>query len=459
MLKAAGLIALIYFNGNNIQQMTKGILIAGTHSGVGKTTVSMGIMAALKHRQLKVQPYKVGPDYIDPSHHTAICGRPSRNLDTYMMGTDGIGQTVARTAADADIVVVEGVMGLFDGIDSTEIASSAHVAKTLDLPVILVINVHGMSRSTAALLKGYSEFDPEVRVAGIILNQVGSPRHAELVRNSLPGNIPIVGTIPRRKDIEVPSRHLGLYMAHEKDYNTEEMAAFIEENVDLDAVLELAEPYSVTEIRRIQRPEADLRIGIAMDPAFCFYYQDMFDAFRDYGAEVEFFSPMAGEVPEVDGIYLGGGYPELYAEILEKSETTRKLKGLAADGLPIYAECGGLLYLCGTYEIENRIYKLADVVPANTRMTNRLKALGYTEARPLDKNFSSHNIRGHEFHYSLTECDRDAKFAYEMLRGKGIQDGFDGLVEHNTLAGYMHSHPATFPVEKFVEKCREYRRR
>ena len=439
--------------------MTKGILIAGTHSGVGKTTVSMGIMAALKHRKLKVQPYKVGPDYIDPSHHTAICWRPSRNLDTYMMGTDGVGQTVARTVADADIVVVEGVMGLFDGIDSTEIASSAHVAKTLNLPVILVINVHGMSRSAAALLNGYSEFDADVRVAGVILNQVGSPRHAELVKNSLPGNIPIVGKIPRRKDIEVPSRHLGLYMAHENDYNTEEMAAFIEESVDLDAVLELAEPCSVPEIADLQRPEADIRIGIARDPAFCFYYQDMFDAFRDCGSEVVFFSPMAGEVPDVDGIYLGGGYPELYAETLESSETTRKLKGLAADGLPIYAECGGLLYLCGTYEVDGRTYKLADVVPANTRMTNRLRALGYTEARPLDKNFSSKNIRGHEFHYSLTECDRDARFAYEMLRGKGIQDGCDGLIEHNTLAGYMHSHPSSFPIEKFVQKCREYRRR
>ncbi|AKB26795.1 Cobyrinic acid A,C-diamide synthase [Methanosarcina siciliae C2J] len=439
--------------------MTKGILIAGTHSGVGKTTVSMGIMAALKHRQLKVQPYKVGPDYIDPSHHTAICGRSSRNLDTYMMGTEGVRQTVARTSADADVAVVEGVMGLFDGIDSTEIASSAHVAKTLDIPVILVINVHGMSRSTAAILKGYSEFDPEVRIAGVILNQVGSPRHVELVVNSLPGNIPVVGTIPRKKEIEVPSRHLGLYMAHEKDYNTAEMAAFIEENVDLDAVLELAEPCSVPDFVEGPQTGADLRIGVAWDPAFCFYYRDMFDAFRDHGAEVVFFSPMEGELPDVNGIYFGGGYPELYAEVLENSESTRKLKGLAADGLPIYAECGGLLYLCGAYEVDDRTYKLADVVPANTRMTNRLKALGYTEAHPLDKNFSSRNIRGHEFHYSITECDRDARFAYEMIRGKGIQDGFDGLLEHNTLAGYMHSHPASFPVDKFVQKCREYKRR
>ena len=439
--------------------MTKGILIAGTHSGVGKTTASMGIMAALKHRGLKVQPYKVGPDYIDPSHHTVICGRLSRNLDTYMMGTDGVRQIVARTATDADIVVVEGAMGLFDGIDSTEIASSAHIAKTLNLPVILVINVHGMSRSVAALLKGYSEFDPEVRIVGIILNQFGSLRHAELLKNSLINNIPTVGMIPRKKDIEVPSRHLGLYMAHEKDYNTKEMATFIEDNVDLDTVLELAEPCSFPEIADLHRPETEVKVGIARDQAFCFYYQDMFDAFRYYGAEVVFFSPMAGEVPDVDGIYLGGGYPELYAEILERSETTHKLKSLASDGLPIYAECGGLLYLCKTYDVDDRTYKLADVVPANTRMTNRLRALGYTEALPLNKNFCSHNIRGHEFHYSLTECDRDARFAYKMLRGKGITDGFDGLIEHNTLAGYMHTHPASFPVEKFVQKCREFKRR
>jgi cobyrinic acid a,c-diamide synthase len=439
--------------------MTKGILIAGTHSGVGKTTASMGIMAALKHRGLKVQPYKVGPDYIDPSHHTVICGRLSRNLDTYLMGTDGVRQIVARTATDADIVVVEGTMGLFDGIDSTEIASSAHIAKTLNLPVILVINVHGMSRSVAALLKGYSEFDPEVRIVGIILNQFGSLRHAELLKNALLDNIPIVGMIPRKKDIEVPSRHLGLYMAHEKDYNTKEMATFIEDNVDLDTVIELAEPCSFPEITDLHRPETEVKVGIARDPAFCFYYQDMFDAFRYSGAEVVFFSPMAGEVPDVDGIYLGGGYPELYAEILERSETTHKLKSLASDGLPIYAECGGLLYLCKTYDVDDRTYKLADVVPANTRMTNRLRALGYTEALPLNKNFCSHNIRGHEFHYSLTECDRDARFAYKMLRGKGITDGFDGLIEHNTLAGYMHTHPASFPVEKFVQKCREFKRR
>lgn len=443
----------------NDKQMTKGILIAGTHSGVGKTTASMGVMAAFKHRELKVQPYKVGPDYIDPSHHTAICGKPSRNLDTYMMGTDGVRETVSKTSGDADIAVIEGVMGLFDGLDSTEIASSAHVAKTLDLPVVLVINVHGMSRSAAALLKGYSSFDPEVRVAGVILNKVGSPRHGQMIKDSLPGDIPIVGMIPRQKDIEVPSRHLGLYMAHEKDYNTAEMAKFIEENVDLDAILALAEPCSVPEPKECPQPEADVRIGVAYDPAFCFYYNDMFDAFRANGAELVFFSPMEGELPDVDGIYFGGGYPELHAEALEASKSTHQLKDLAADGLPIYAECGGLLYLCGSYEVEGKSYKMADVVPANTRMTNRLKGLGYTEARPLDKNFCAHNLKGHEFHYSLTECDRDARFAYEMLRGKGIQDGFDGLVEHNVLASYMHAHPATFPVEKFVEKCRGYRKR
>ncbi|MDD4748409.1 MAG: cobyrinate a,c-diamide synthase [Methanosarcinaceae archaeon] len=438
--------------------MTKGILIAGTHSGVGKTTASMGVMAALGRRQLKVQPYKVGPDYIDPSHHTAICGRASRNLDTYMMGPAGVQETVSKTSIDADIGVIEGVMGLFDGLDSTEIASSAHVAKTLDVPVILVINVHGMSRSVAALLKGYSSFDPGVRIAGVILNKVGSLRHGQMIKDVLSKDIPVVGMLPRQKDIEVPSRHLGLYMAHEKTYNPAEMAEFIEENVDLDAILELAEPFSVPEPEVSPLPEADIRIGVAYDQAFCFYYNDMFDAFRAQGAELVFFSPLADELPEVDGIYYGGGYPELYAKTLEAAKATHKLKELASDGIPIYAECGGLLYLCKNYEVEARSYKMADVVPADTRMTPRLKALGYTEARPLDKNFSTRSLRGHEFHYSLTECARDARFAYEMLRGKGIQDGFDGLIEHNVLAGYMHAHPASFPVEKFVEKCRKYRR-
>jgi cobyrinic acid a,c-diamide synthase len=437
--------------------MTNAVLLAGTNSGVGKTTVSMGIMAALKRREIEVQPFKVGPDYIDPTYHTAICGKPSRNLDTFMMQVDGVRDSFSRHSENADINVVEGVMGLFDGMEATEIASSAHVAKSLGIPVILIVNVHGMSRSAAAIVKGFSQFDPDVKIAGVILNKVGSPRHAQMIIDSIP-DIPVVGTLPRNKDVTVPSRHLGLYMADELDFDTESLAAFIEENIDLDAIIELSKTSSDYEApEKEEKIGADLKIGIAYDSAFCFYYQDMFEAFRNAGAEIEFFSPMKGEVPDVDGFYFGGGYPELYISELEKSKTTKALKDLSAEGMPMYGECGGLQYMSTSYEIDGTVYKMADVLPAETVQTKKLQALGYTEG-VANGDFIKGTIRGHEFHYSATYCDNDAKLAYEMKRGKGIVDGKDGLTEYNSLASYMHAHPATFPVKSFVEKCREYKR-
>lgn len=438
--------------------MTNAVLLAGTNSGVGKTTVSMGIMAALKRREMEVQPFKVGPDYIDPTYHTAICGKPSRNLDTFMMQVDGVKNTFSKYSKSTDINIVEGVMGLFDGMDATEIASSAHVAKSLGLPVILIVNVHGMSRSAAAIVKGFSQFDPDVKIAGVILNKVGSPRHSQMIIDSIP-DIPVVGTLPRNKDVTVPSRHLGLYMADELDFDTESLATFIEENIDLDAIIELsktAPDYEAPE--KEEKLETDLKIGIAYDSAFCFYYQDMFEAFKNAGAEIEFFSPMKGELPDVDGFYFGGGYPELYISELEKSKTTKALKDLSAEGMPMYGECGGLQYMSTSYEIDGTVYRMADVLPAETVQTKKLQALGYTEG-VANGDFIKGTIRGHEFHYSATYCDNDAKLAYEMKRGKGIVDGKDGLTEYNSLASYTHAHPATFPVKSFVEKCREYSKR
>ncbi len=437
--------------------MTKAILLAGTHSGVGKTTVSMGIMAALKKRQMDVQPYKVGPDYIDPTYHTAICGRPSRNLDTFMMQVEGVRKTFSRYSQHADINVIEGVMGLFDGMGSTEIASSAHVAKSLGVPVILVINVHGMSRSAAAIVKGFKGYDPDVRIAGVILNRVGSPRHAEMIKDCIP-DVPIVGTLPRNQDISVPSRHLGLYMAHEQDFDASKLAQFIEEHIDLDAIISIADSASDARPMQVKEPhDADVRIGVAMDSAFCFYYQEMFDALREAGATIVPFSPVKGEVPEVDGMYFGGGYPELYLKELESSRTTKVLKDLSADGMPIYGECGGLQYLSSSYEADGRTYRTADIFPAETLLTKKLQALGYTEGVARG-DFIKGPIRGHEFHYSLTTCDSDAKLVFEMTKGKGIKDGMDGITEHNSIASYTHAHPAAFPVNAFVEKCREYKR-
>ncbi|MEL4305803.1 cobyrinate a,c-diamide synthase [Methanococcoides sp. LMO-2] len=439
--------------------MKRSVLIAGTHSGVGKTTVAMGVMAALTKRNMNVQPYKVGPDYIDPTHHTAICGRSSRNLDTFMMGVEGVRRTVENSYKDADISVIEGVMGLYDGMNSTEIASSAHVAKSLDIPVILVVNVHGMSRSTGAIVKGFTEFDKDVNIAGVILNRVGSPRHAQMIKDVLP-DIPVVGAVPRNQDVKVPSRHLGLHMAGEQDYDVGKLAEFIEENVDIDAILSLASEPKKPEVEdeRCIEDMSEVTIGVARDAAFCFYYEEMFDMFRKCGAKIEFFSPLDGEIPEVDGMYFGGGYPELNIAELEKSRTTKKLKDLSADGMPIYGECGGLQYLCSSYEIEDVVYKMADLFPAETLLTKKLQALGYTHGVAKGK-FIKGPVRGHEFHYSLTECDSDSRLIYEMERGKGIMNGKDGITEHNSLASYMHAHPASFPVDSFVEECRKYGRK
>lgn len=454
--------------------MTKAVMITGTHSGVGKTTVSLGLMAALTRRGMSVQPFKVGPDFIDPSHHTAISGNPSMNLDSYIMGTKGVCRTFAKYQ-NSDISIIEGVMGLYDGIESTQIASSAHVAKTLGIPVLLVINVHGMSRSAAAVAKGYQMLDPDVNIAGLVLNQVGSPRHRKLVEDALRAegiDIPVIGSLPSNRELSLPSRHLGLYMAHEQMQDYDKLADFIDANVDMNALLEIASipdiPINIKKINEDENKEIDKEkrfnviIGVAMDGAFCFYYQEMLDELQKLGAKLVFFSPMSDDLPDIDGLILGGGYPELFPAELSSGSALTGIRKAAVDGMPVYAECGGLMYLGKSLEIEGHTYKMAGVLDARSSMVGRFQALGYTEAEVVCDNplsLKGQVIRGHEFHYSITECDRDARFAYRMHRGKGIEDAKDGLMVYNTLAGYMHTHPASASMERFVDMCREYSRR
>lgn len=440
------------------------VLVAGTHSGVGKTTVVLGLLAALKRQGHKVQPFKVGPDFIDPTHHTAICERPSRNLDTFMMGEDGVRRSFAKGVESADVAVIEGVMGLYDGLDATEVASSAAVAKALGAPVLLVINVHGTSRSAAAMALGYAKFDPEVEIAGLILNKVGSERHLSLLKEALkPLKIPILAALPRKGEISLKSRHLGLTMGFEGHHDLDALADFVEENANLDRILKLGCNVPSFELRPEFR-ENRIKIGVAYDEAFCFYYQENFEELRRLGAEIEFFSPMHDPLPEVQGLYLGGGYPELYAEALERSQTRSEIKKAAENGMPIYGECGGLMYLCESViskdgDSEN---KMAGILPASTQMTGRLQALGYVEGDVVSENSiveSGRVIRGHEFHYSKMDCARDARFAYRFRRGKGIVEDKDGLVEQETLGSYLHTHVYSFPMERFVESCRTYGRR
>jgi len=457
--------------------MTKAVMITGTHSGVGKTTVSLGLMAALTRRGMSVQPFKVGPDFIDPSHHTAISGNPSMNLDSYIMGTKGVCRTFAKYQ-NSDISIIEGVMGLYDGIESTQIASSAHVAKTLGIPVLLVINVHGMSRSAAAVVKGYQMLDPDVNIAGLVLNMVGSPRHRKLVEDAVRAegiDIPVIGSLPSNRELTLPSRHLGLYMAHEQMQDYDKLADFIDANVDMNALLEISSipdiPKNITineDEDKNRNKEIDMEkrfnvtIGVAMDGAFCFYYQEMLDELQKLGAKLAFFSPLSDDLPDIDGLILGGGYPELFLDKLSSGRALTDIKKAAQDGMPVYAECGGLMYLGKSLEVKGKTYEMAGVLDARSSMVGRFQALGYTEAEVVCDNplsLKRQVLRGHEFHYSITECDRDARFAYSMNRGKGIEDAKDGLMVYNTLAGYMHTHPASASMERFVGMCRKYSRR
>lgn len=427
---------------NMISGMIPRIVIAGTHSGSGKTSVSSGLMAALTARGLVVQPFKVGPDFIDPTHHTSICGRPSRNLDPYMMGDEGVFKTFSLACEGADIAVIEGVMGMFDGLEGTDLGSTAHISKLLEAPVVLIVDVKGMSRSANAIVKGYRDFDPQVRFAGVIFNCVGSSRHRSMIEEAL--SVKAFGWIPWRKDMAVESRHLGLRMAHE----TSEMKGFgelIERHCTIEAILDaagsaMALPAPAVSFQESMKPH--LKVGIAYDAAFCFYYQDNLDLLRAHGAELVFFSPMADHLPDVDGLYLGGGYPELHAEALEQSPAREEIKNAIEDGMPAYAECGGLVYLTESITA-GREYKMAGVLPARAFQNDRFQALGYIDATCIGGTAllpPGINYRGHEFHYSAVECDEDSRFCLRLSRGKGIKDSMDGLFEQNTIAGYTHAY-------------------
>jgi len=431
------------------------IMIAGTHSGCGKTTIASGIMAALTARGQKVQPFKVGPDFIDPSHHTRICGRPSRNLDPFMMGEQGCIDTFIRAAKGADIAVIEGVMGMYDGVDGTDFASTAHVARILNAPVILVVDIKGMSRSVLALIRGYRDFDTTLSIAGVILNRVGSLRHRRMIEGSVP--LPTLGWIPKREDIAIESRHLGLKMAHETGSMTE-FGSVIEEFCDLDTLIASANKVTrVTSQTKVSglgsRKQVHASVGVALDDAFCFYYQDNLDRLRAFGAELVFFSPLIDPIPDVDALYFGGGYPELHLPALESSRCTKEMKSAVDAGMPLYAECGGLLYL--TREIRaDRTYRLCDVLPADAEMTSHVQALGYVKGESMVNTAflpPLQTITGHEFHYSRVLPDRDAQFAFRLTRGKGIDSGKDGLISGNALGTFTHAYFTDAFPKNFID--------
>ena len=434
------------------------IVIAGTHSGCGKTTVATGLMGALTARGLKVQPFKVGPDFIDPTHHTAICGRSSRNLDPYMMGKDEVMRTFTSASEGADIAVIEGVMGLHDGIDGTGISSTADCAKILSSPIILVCDVKGMSRSVHALIMGYTGFDPAVTCSGVIYNRGGSERHRSMIR--LEETIPSFGWIPRNDSLTVGSRHLGLAMAGEGE-GMEKTSAVIEECCEIEGIIKAASAAPPLPMRREEgsSESGKVRIGVAMDQAFCFYYAENLTRLRRAGADLIFFSPMTNHLPDVDCLYLGGGYPELYAKALEESPCRQEIQKAAEGGLPIYGECGGLIYLSRSLSTDEGRYSLAGVVPADAEMKSRFQALGYIdgEVSHTSSSFTKGlSFRGHEFHYSTVYPDTDTRYAFTLKRGKGIMDQQDGIIAGETIAGYSHLYFTDRFAEELVAMATKY---
>ena len=453
----------------------KGIVIAGTHSGCGKTTVSLGVMAALARKGLRVAPFKVGPDFIDPGHHAAVTGVPSRNLDGWMLSREYNLEAFRRAAAGADVAVVEGVMGLFDGYDGkTEAGSTAQMAKWLGLPVLLVVDARSMARSAAALVQGFENFDPALSFAGVAFNRLGSLRHMDYLREALEGAVrmPCLGGILRDDALAMPERHLGLVTAEDHPLNDSairRLADRIEHGLDLDRLLrslpELTAPPVPAPARAADRDGA-VRIGVGRDNAFCFYYPDNLERLEACGAQLIFFSPVGdpGLPPGLDGLYLGGGYPELFAAELAANEPMRRsIREQSAAGMPIYAECGGFMYLCRELEDrQGRRFPMADCFPFTTRMLPRLKALGYREVRLRRRTIIGETdavIRGHEFHYSeIVEGPGPGETVYRIADRQGVESAAEGYMLHQTLGSYIHLHFGSAPpaAEAFVACCRAY---
>ncbi len=447
------------------------IVLAGTGSAVGKTTISTGIMKALSG-EYRVQPYKVGPDYIDPTYHTLATGNHSRNLDSFFMSDGQIREGFERALnlSKSDFGVIEGVRGLYEGISPIgDVGNTASIAKALNAPVILILNARSLVKSAAAIVLGFKTLDPTIQIRGVILNQVKNRKHYLKTKESIEKlvNTDVIGGIPRDDAIGVEQRHLGLVPAVEREnllYYIGEWGRVMEENLDLDALISIMKDAGkLPEGREPLWKEENrqkVKIGIARDEVFTFYYQENLEALEANQAELVYFSPTHDEeVPDVDGIYIGGGYPEIFAQELESNHTMREsVQKFHQRGRPIYAECGGLMYL--SRSINGR--DMCNVFPYHSRMTKKPQALSYVIARAREDNVildKGGEFRGHEFHYSQVDLQGEKpQFAFDILRGRGITDSKDGLMSKNTVASYVHTHVATCPqfASKFTRISAEF---
>ena len=446
------------------------VVMAGERSGVGKSTITVGILLALKARGLAAQPFKVGPDFLDPMHHSILMDRKSRNLDTWMF-PGAVKELFVRNSQGAEVAVIEGVMGMYDGFDGiSDEGSTAHLAKTLNAPVILVLDATASARSLGAVALGFREYDHNVNIAGVIFNNVAGERHLEMLESSLRG-VESLGGLFTVEKAALSSRHLGLVPA-EEDFDAErydQIRRMVEERIDIDRLLQIARTAGPVEAQAgdlFPGKEGIATIGVARDSAFNFYYEDNLDILRSHGARIEFFSPMSGSVPDVDGLYFGGGYPEVFAEGLASSVSVReKVRRLAEDGMSVYAECGGMMYACKTLRtLDGKGHPMTGIFDATVEMTAKLQALGYVEAhvvRDCVLSPKGASARGHVFHYSHVAETSETEFAYDLNKQKGIAKNLDGFTRGNSLASYTHLHFGSCPgfADNFVRSCAGYRRR
>jgi cobyrinic acid a,c-diamide synthase len=455
------------------------VILAGDRSSAGKTTISVGIMSLLHENGYNVQPFKVGLDYIDPSYHSMVTNKQGENLDGFLMSERAIVEAFEYSSKGCGISVIEGVRGLYEGLESlSDVGSTAQIAKVLKTPVILIVDAQSITRSCAAIVKGYCEFDRGVNIRGVILNKIGSERHAEKAKTAIEKytGVEVLGAIPRNKSMSLTMRHLGLIPAREGATRVDDfqgkisrIMSVIKEHVKLDRVIDIAKSAPKLKTHRpeifIKEKSADVKIGVALDESFNFYYKDNIELLKLKGAEIVNFSPVHDrEIPEVDGLIIGGGYPEIFARELSDNHSMRKSILEACNrGMPVYGECGGLMYLTRSLECEDsKCYDMVGAVGGKASMKH-IRTIGYVMGRfekdnPIGDEGTM--FKGHEFHHSvIVDLPSETKFAYRMDRGIGIKDGLDGIIKNNTLASYTHLHAASYLpfAKKFIDSCALYK--
>jgi len=433
------------------------LVVAGVTSGVGKTSITSAIIYGIKKRGYRIQPFKVGPDYIDPSYLSAISGKDAKNLDVWLMGESELLHSFVKNST-SDISVIEGVMGYYDGFGGkTNYASTHHVASLLKSPTILILDASKTARSIAATALGFVKFHRNSRIVGIILNKIGSKKHESMCKQALASlKVPILGSILRNSE-SLESRHLGLIPVKEQrslQNKIRKVSREISESLDIDKIIQICKNVSElpkVQAKKIKKPIAT--VAVALDSSFNFYYHDNLEALRREGAKLKFFSPVSDKkIPKCDLIYIGGGFPEVLGQSLERNTTMRNLiKKHAEEGMPIYAECGGLMYLTKSISFGKKKYKMVGLFDAETQMTKKM-TLNYTEGRITSNCLISGpaKFRAHEFHYSkIGNLARDAKLVYDLKIGEGISGKKDALSEYNTLASYCHLY---FDSAKYATK-------